>query len=58
MKETWIGLLSSQIWYQNGKPHREDGPAVIWAYGAQRWYLYGVPLTEVQYRERVQTRAA
>jgi len=26
-------------WWINGKYHREDGPAVIWADGTQRWYI-------------------
>jgi hypothetical protein len=30
-----------QEWYLNGKLHREDGPAVIWASGRQVWHLNG-----------------
>jgi hypothetical protein len=26
-------------WWLNGKRHREDGPAVIWADGTQAWRL-------------------
>jgi hypothetical protein len=25
-------------WYQNGKLHREDGPAIEYAYGDKYWY--------------------
>ena len=25
----------------NGKRHREDGPAVIWANGTKSWYMNG-----------------
>ena len=28
-------------WYLNGKRHREDGPAVIYANGDKFWYLNG-----------------
>lgn len=28
-------------WYLDGKPHREDGPAVEWADGTKFWYLNG-----------------
>ena len=28
----------TQMWYQHGKFHREDGPAVIYADGTQMWY--------------------
>ena len=28
-------------WYLNGKPHREDGPAVEWVDGHKEWWLNG-----------------
>jgi len=28
-------------WYLNGKPHREDGPAVEYTNGTKLWYLNG-----------------
>jgi len=28
-------------WYQNGKLHRTDGPAIIYSDGYQEWYLNG-----------------
>ena len=28
-------------WYQHGKLHREDGPAIIDYYGSQYWFLNG-----------------
>jgi len=31
----------TQEWYLNGKWHRDDGPAVIWAGGTQEWYKNG-----------------
>ena len=31
----------NQYWYLNGKLHREDGPAVIWANGNKFWFLNG-----------------
>ena len=31
----------NQFWYLNGKYHREDGPAVVYANGYQAWYLNG-----------------
>jgi len=30
-----------QEWWINGKRHREDGPAIIYAIGDQRWYING-----------------
>ena len=38
---TKICYNGSQSWYLNGKRHREDGPAIIYADGEQRWYLNG-----------------
>jgi hypothetical protein len=29
----------SQMWFLNGKIHREDGPAIIGSDGCQLWYL-------------------
>jgi hypothetical protein len=28
----------TERWFLNGKRHREDGPAVIYANGTQKWY--------------------
>ena len=28
----------SKFWYQNGKVHRDDGPAITWSDGAKHWY--------------------
>ena len=36
-----IDEYGTQRWYKNGKIHREDGPAVIYADGFQAWWLYG-----------------
>ena len=30
-------------WYENGRLHREDGPAAEYPSGRKDWYLYGVP---------------
>jgi antitoxin component YwqK of YwqJK toxin-antitoxin module len=36
-----VDEYGNQFWYQNGKPHREDSPAIIWANGDQHWYKNG-----------------
>ena len=28
-----------KFWYQHGKLHREDGPAIEWVDGSKEWYL-------------------
>ena len=33
--------IVKQVWYQDGKLHREDGPAIIYTGGRQEWYLNG-----------------
>lgn len=40
-------------WYHNGKLHREDGPAVEWAYGSKEWYLNGIIYSEEGFWRRV-----
>jgi len=36
-----IDEYGTQRWYKNGKIHREDGPAVIYASGSQEWRING-----------------
>ena len=36
-----VSDTGSKYWYLNGKLHREDGPAIDWAYGTKEWYLNG-----------------
>jgi hypothetical protein len=36
----------SQMWFLNGKIHREDGPAVIYPDGSQMWFLNYKNITE------------
>ena len=38
-----------QYWYLDGKYHREDGPAIIYADGEQAWYLNDIELTEQEF---------
>jgi hypothetical protein len=33
-------------WYQNGKGHRLNGPAIIWAHGQKVCWINGVYFTE------------
>ena len=30
-----------EAWFQNGKYHRMDGPAIIWSNGTKEWYQNG-----------------
>lgn len=38
----------TQIWYREGKQHRENGPACTWYNGVRHYYLDGVLQTELQ----------
>ena len=38
-------------WYQNGRLHRADGPAVEWADGTKNWYLDGIKVTQAQHKK-------
>ncbi len=35
----------TQIWFEDGKVHRADGPAVISPDGVERWYVHGKEIT-------------
>ena len=32
---------NTKLWYANGRPHRLDGPARVWADGDQEWWTNG-----------------
>jgi hypothetical protein len=36
-----INEYGDKYWYQNGKRHREDGPAIEYAHGSKYWYING-----------------
>ena len=36
----------NKLWFQNGKHHRLDGPAVEYADGGKEWYQNGKPHRE------------
>ena len=36
-----VNTNGDKCWYQNGKRHRTDGPAVEYANGNKRWYQNG-----------------
>ena len=36
----------TQEWWQNGKLHREDGPAIIYPNGGP-WYQNGIDITDL-----------
>jgi hypothetical protein len=35
----------TRLWLENGLVHRDDGPAVIFPDGVERWYLRGKEMT-------------
>ena len=39
-------------WYQNGKLHRVDGPAVEYANGHKEWWINGVQLTQEEFNKQ------
>ena len=57
MRSYFVNLLTDggigpELWYRNGKYHREDGPAVIYANGNIEYWINGVQLTPVQFKIR------
>ena len=43
----------SKYWYLNGKAHREDGPATVWADGTKQWWIDDKELTEQEFNQRM-----
>ena len=46
----------NEHWYQDGKFHRLDGPAVIGAhnnYSRNEWYIEGIEYSEDEFNEKV-----
>jgi hypothetical protein len=41
MSECEIDEHGTKSWYLDGKRHREDGPAIEYAYGTKSWYIDG-----------------
>lgn len=41
-KPAFIDVWGTQMWYQHGEIHRENGPAVIRSDGLEEWYKNGV----------------
>ncbi len=39
--ESEIDASGDKHWYLNGKRHRTDGPAIVYADGTKHWYLNG-----------------
>ena len=39
MTEPFISNNGTQYWMKSGMYHRTDGPAIIYTYGAQSWFI-------------------
>jgi hypothetical protein len=35
----------TKVWFEDGKVHRADGPAVVSPDGVERWYINGTEIT-------------
>ena len=42
-----------KFWYQNGKLHRTDGPAVEWGMVGRLWYINGCMMTGEEFIQAV-----
>ena len=42
-----------KIWKVNGKFHRTDGPAIVWASGHKEWWIDDVKHTEKEFNEKM-----
>ena len=55
--EVKVDSYGSKLWYQNGKLHRLDGPAVENAYGIKEWWIEGQNYTEEQFNKITNPRS-
>jgi hypothetical protein len=46
----------NKFWFLNDKIHREDGPAVEYAYGYKAWYLESVTYSESEHKAEMARR--
>ena len=46
----------TKYWYLNGKPHREDGPAIELLSGFKKWYLNGKEYTKAEFKKEMASR--
>lgn len=53
--EVRIDPNGSKYWYQEGKLHRLNGPAVEYANGDKYWYIEGKRLSEAEFNSRVKS---
>ena len=48
----YVDKHGDKRYYLNGKLHREDGPAIEYANGTKRWYLYDIHYSKEEYDEQ------
>ena len=48
-----IWSFNTKEWWQNGKRHREDGPAIEHSDGRREWYLNGQWVNERDHAQLV-----
>ena len=41
MNKCSVDIYGNTRWYEYGAPHRENGPAIIFADGEEQWWLNG-----------------
>jgi hypothetical protein len=51
--EVKVYVDGSTYWYQNGKYHRLDGPAIEYANGDKSYYIEGKKYTEEDFNEQL-----
>ena len=44
-----VNTSGSKFWYQNGKRHRTDGPAIEFASGDKSWFIEGKEYTKGEF---------
>jgi hypothetical protein len=53
-----VHFKSVEHWFENGKIHRLDGPAMIWPDGKRHYYVHGMNCSEENYWKHPEVIAA
>jgi len=48
-----ISDTGNKFWYMDGLLHREDGPAIIYTDGEERWWLHNTEYSEKGWKEEM-----
>ena len=49
MVNVYVSINGHKLWLLDGRWHRVNGPALVWANGVSEWYFYDLQVTEYEH---------